>query len=255
MRQLFSTTLAAALACATLGGCTMSGPPAGTGGTRADMAMAPAADAGAAATFTLSVDSAKSRVKLNGVSPQAGRYFLVLSVTIKNQSATPPLLTAGTLFSVITDKSISVPIAAAYATLPGACTDLSVAAGGMLSCPVAFEVPTGQNPVRLDYADPMLRKASAVVPAIDNAPCDVIADWGNANSSACSSCVQTLATSSCGSFSDCSVFESDCLSKQLALPTGSVCTAAKTCNVSAKCATDVSNLATCMASTCAGQCE
>jgi len=124
---------------------------------------------------------------------------------------------------------------------------------GVFSGPVGST--TGQQPVRLDYTDPMMRKATAVVPKIDDVPCDRIADWGNANSSACTACVQNLSTSSCGSFSRCSVFESDCIDKALATPSGSVCTVAKSCNVSANCSDDVGKLAACMASTCAADCE
>lgn len=116
---------------------------------------------------SLTVNAAALRSSLNGTSPQQGRSFLRLDITLANQSVAQPLRADLTLFSVSTAGNLSVLASPSTALLDNECTaDLAVAEGGSISCGLAFEVPDTDQATELVYDDPVSgARLVAAIPA------------------------------------------------------------------------------------------
>lgn len=145
--------------------------PAPEGGAAPPADVAQPADAGAGdvpagADFTLSAGQWSYATQVGTARPQPGRLFVVAIVIVRNASAEPPVTVAPFFFSVETAAGVLYRASPHSAKLSRACTaDASVARGGLLSCEVAFEVPSDQRPVRILYADFAMRTATTALPA------------------------------------------------------------------------------------------
>jgi hypothetical protein len=195
-------------------GCDDKGP-AGTGGDLGgDMGDQPGgtADMGGTSSggFAIAVANADTPYAIEGATAPSGHFFVVVTVTISNTSATPPVSSAAPLFSVKTKAAIVVPSAG----FGDACGELSVAPGGKLSCSLMFRVPVGETAAELEYADGFGRTASAPIPLLPAISCDSVQGWKSISSAACMSCIQT-ANQSCLDLSSCSQTEQTCITSTL----------------------------------------
>lgn len=138
--------------------------------------------------ITLTVDSRSEPTAIGGKAPPAGRRYVELGMTLKNGSlATIPA--AQIYFSVATDQAVVLSASPVAALLTPTCaSDTSVGPSGSFTCELAFEVPTGQEAVRLEYDDKAGHVATAPVPALavdagsdaaDGGAC--MGKWGECN--------------------------------------------------------------------------
>jgi len=230
--------------CAVACGSTDGGTDGGIGG------------GGSNARFSLSAADVKFVSSIMGQRPMTGRNFLTLTATLKNTAEAQPLSTAYPLFSVVTKAGLSV-LTSSYSSLlqPACAADLSVAAGGQVACGLVFEIPTGDTPTQLDYADPMMRRASVDIsaPAPPAPSCNAI---GNSNS-ACQSCAQQR----CSMEASAVVNNSGCLSSLMCLQQQVKAGACDYCNPCAACPTTpacsqaLGALEQCIRANCATECS
>jgi hypothetical protein len=137
---------------------------------------------------------------LDGFSASTGNGYVVLVLTLANQGSLIALSTNPVLFSLRTDRSLVISISPAQGANP--CNPaFSVAVGGTITCSLAFEVPNGQTPSDLLYDDLRGNKATASVPppAAVTPPdaCKETDAWFQNPSSACSTCLDNVFSSTC----------------------------------------------------------
>jgi hypothetical protein len=189
-------------------------------------------------------------------TPQPGRYFARVSVTIENLSRRDPLPVAFALFSLETDNGLVVNGSGDTHSIDPTCatTDLSVSAGGRLACVIVFEVPLRSLPRRLGYRDPSgMRTASVDVPvdprAIAAERC-LDARHGAAPSGSgdiCQSCIRGCSPSR----TRCTMDEGRCVAYALRATGDDACSS---CELSAECAADLIDATDCMVAMCASSC-
>src|SRR5258708_9155129 len=104
--------------------------------------------------FTLRVDKASSRSSLGGLSAASGDTFLVLDVTLANDSVSSALPLNPVDFTVTTASSLVVHASPATSATSSPCRiDVGVASGGSASCDVAFAIGTRDVVPTLPYDD------------------------------------------------------------------------------------------------------
>ena len=206
--------------------------------------------------FSISVTSAQSQLGIGGRLPPSGGSVAVVEVSIANDSATPPVLASAPLFSITTKGAIVVPVSGLVGLLKSPCTDLSVAQGGTLGCSLAFEVPKGDTPVSLDYADGMGRSASASMPALTDGACDTVAGWMNGGGSSCTSCFQSaVAQGRCPNIKSCSSTEGTCIADKIGKSLSAACAVAADCALSPACADAWTAMSDCVVFMCDAICR
>ncbi len=157
---------------ATLGSCTTpheygddddddgSGGTGGTGGTEP------------VPSFSLTVDSSQTRDTIATFQASGGNTYVVLGLTLSNQSVPANLPMDLIYFSLRTANSLVLNASPVSAALDQPCrADLSVAQGGTASCSLAFETPNTETPSELLYDDYAGHATSAPVPAPVLTPC------------------------------------------------------------------------------------
>ena len=133
-----------------------SGGAAGSGGAGIDNGA-----------FTVVVDRADYQLTIKSKQPAAGNRFVTVALTLSNVSVAAPLRSGPENFSLRTDNSLVVLASGASALLAPSCrADLAVAAGGMNSCRLAFELATTESPTELVYDDQQGHVYSAKIPPI-----------------------------------------------------------------------------------------
>jgi len=166
-----------------------AGPDGGSGGFTAGAAGSGNADG----SFAIGVDSASYEAVIASNFPVSGDRFVLIGVTLSNTSVPRPLSTGLANFSLVTDDFLVVLPSSASTLLEPRCRDdLAVAAGGIASCRLAFEVSATQKPAELVYDDQMGHADTAPIPAIPapaTTPCERLGSWLAAESPACSDCV------------------------------------------------------------------
>src|SRR5262249_52297587 len=156
-------------------------------------------EGGVQGAVSLHVDSASASYSLDGLAPKSGNVFVVLSMTLANNGSSVPLSTNPVLFSVRTNQSLVITIAAAQPSNPCDPT-FSVADGGQISCGLVFEIPAAQQATDLLYDDLRGNKATAAIPAIPvptGGACGQTESWSKSTSNACSTCLDTAYQSTC----------------------------------------------------------
>jgi hypothetical protein len=119
-------------------------------------------------SFALSVESAWYRPAIGPVVPAARRTFADLTVTLENRFADPPVAANPAWFSATTESALSVPSDPYGTALVGSsCTpDLSVSAGGRVTCHLVFDLPQGDPPKTLVYRDETGHTGSTAIGAV-----------------------------------------------------------------------------------------
>jgi hypothetical protein len=172
----------------------------GTGSSSGGSSGSSSSSGGIGSTgVSLSVTSADEPASVAGVTPPAGDFLLVVSITLANTGASP-LSTNPVLFSLKTSQSLIVTTSGL--TAANACSPtISVAAGGMLSCSLVFELPAGSTPALVVYDDLHGDRAQAPVPALTTsaATCATFASDLNANKPSCVICLGNAGGSDAGS--------------------------------------------------------
>jgi len=207
------------------------------------------------AGFSLHVDTASFATSISGVTASTGKRFVIVNLTLQNSGAKTPLSTNPVLFSLQTAQSLVISVAAAE---PAKFCDpaISVAAGGSVSCSVAFEMPSDQTAAKLLYDDLHGDVASAGIPTIDTPPatdaCQQAAAWLDSTSSTCSACVDAAASGACAGAEDkyanaCTTCGNSC--DQAA----DYCGCEKSCD-SAQCQTLFQESMACYVTACASKC-
>jgi hypothetical protein len=120
------------------------------------------------------------------------------------------------LFTVTSSQALVYNAAAVEP--PNACdSSVSVASGGMMSCSLAFQVPTSATLKTLGYNDQQGDTATIAMPAISepSAACTTFYGWVAASPSAnCFSCIEAAQTGTCASegsaYSACSTCGTTC---------------------------------------------
>lgn len=120
---------------------------------------------GAPSEITLSVvDETFLATIHDTVRPTEGRRFLAFEVSLQNGSANSVPI-GFQHFQMDTDAALELRPATATAFVKEPCSaDVGVAAGGTYRCNVVFEVPVGQHPTTLHYADERGHSAATEVP-------------------------------------------------------------------------------------------
>ncbi len=234
MGRAFAATLAIFLAA-----CGGGGPGSSSGG------------------FSIAVTMAESQYGIGALTPPSSRFYAVVTVAVSNTSASAPILAAAPLFSVTTSGAIKVPVSGAVASLDSPCTNLSVGQGGQLSCELAFEIPTGDTPVELDYDDGMGHTAATAVPALTDGTCSLVTSWKNTTGSACTSCTQeAVAEGTCPNAQACTQTEVVCIAMQVQMSgSAAFCSAAAACSVSTACAAAWQATSDCVVFRCNTNCR
>jgi hypothetical protein len=200
--------------------------------------------------FSIKVTNAQWQYGIGSARPASGRSFAVITVSINNGSLGHPLLAAAPLFSITTKAAISVPISSYFAGVDSPCSNLSVAKGGTLACSLAFEVPTGDVPVELDYDDKMGDTATVTIEAVARS-CPA-SGWTNASTSQCVSC---SSSASCPQAKSCTMSEATCISNALAGWPSSLCSLTRGCTLSASCAAEIEQYVDCINYECDESCR
>lgn len=126
--------------------------------------------------FSIVVNEATSHYTLTEVTPSPGNWFVTLDLTLFNVSVSTPLSMAQTNFSLQTDDALVVQAHVVSASLDPSCrSDVAVAAGGMASCQLAFEIGRVQTPTALVYDDKQGHLYTAPVPPVQVTPaCEIV---------------------------------------------------------------------------------
>lgn len=146
------------------GGGSPSTDDGGTVDTPSPTDQVPPQDGMVSAGFSLAVDRWSFTPTAGTSDPPAGTRFVLVHLTIRNESASPAVGLSYSRYSLQTSGAIVVRPHSSSAIVSGSCGDVAVAAGGMASCDVVFAIPTAQQPTRLLYADELMRMASANFP-------------------------------------------------------------------------------------------
>lgn len=203
--------------------------------------------------FSLHVVTASAEVSVGGVRASTGKQFIVVNLTLKNDSASAPLSTNPLFFSLKTSQSLVITFAGV--SPENLCdSSVSVATGGNLSCAIAFEMPSDQTAAALLYDDLKGHKASAAIPPIDKADdsCQTTEDWYGASSSICGDCLtnseQTACTTAATAYaSKCTTCTNTCETET------DYCACEKKCDT-AECQTLFQAFNACLVTACAAQC-
>ena len=214
-------------------------------------------DGGASSgSLSLKVDSSTApRSTLDGFTASNGNGYVVLALTLSNESSTTPLSANPVLFSLRTDRSLVIAISSAQPTNP--CNPaFSVATGGTLSCNLAFEVPKGQTPADLLYDDLRGNKATAPVPApapvTGAGACSEMTSWYSNPSAACESCLGSAGNDVCTAFA--TKYTASCNAcSQTCGQNDDPCTCERTCDTS-KCQGLFDAYMKCFYDACSGSC-
>lgn len=126
--------------------------------------QAPSQDGTVRAGFSLAVDRWSFTPTAGTSEPPAGSRFVLVHLTIRNESASLAVGMSYPRYSLQTSGAIVVRPHSSSAIVSGSCGDVAVATGGMASCDVVFAIPSTQQPTRLLYADELMRMASADFP-------------------------------------------------------------------------------------------
>jgi hypothetical protein len=149
----------ALIALATGIGCSSSSSSAPPGGEPADTGGT------SSGGFSLRVVKAGLTQKLSPIAAGAGNVFVVLDVTIKNDSVTPSLSENLAFFALSTKSSLVVHASPATATTATPCrAEVGVASGGSATCQLAFEIATSDVATTLAFDDLQGHTASASIP-------------------------------------------------------------------------------------------
>ncbi|MBI4511007.1 MAG: DUF4352 domain-containing protein [Deltaproteobacteria bacterium] len=150
-------------------------------------------DQAQATGFSLRADSAQYSRSIAGRSPQEGRRFLEVDLTMVNRDEAVPIPMSLALFSVTTRSGLSVRASATSALAKTPCPqDISVAKGGQLSCRLVFEVPRTEEPISLIYDDGTGRNATAPLSiAPETRPCETLEPAWSSSDEKCRQCLGT----------------------------------------------------------------
>lgn len=166
------------------GGASSGGTSAGGGGTSGDPG-----------SITLTVNVATSPGKIGVFSPDPGRTFVAINLTLDNVSAPSPIPVTLPFFSLSTANGLALTTSAKSAEVYTSCAgDTSISAGSQYTCSLAFEVPTGDSPKQLSYDDHVGHTASAPVSITQpeaGPGCNTTATW-TGGSTACGQCMDTF---------------------------------------------------------------
>jgi hypothetical protein len=184
----------ATLLSASCGGGDRSSPDVSAGGGGSGVG-AGGSNVGAGGTVAISVGTVASPSILAGSSPGAERYFLTVQATLHDVSAPEAVPVGFTNYTLATTKGLVIMPSTVSALLSMPCaSDTSVSAGAAYSCTIVFEMPSGDSPTLLTYADPRGDTATAPVsytvpPLPVSAACNTFATYQHVVSAACDQCV------------------------------------------------------------------
>jgi hypothetical protein len=148
----------------------------------------------------LTIGSASSTNEISSVMAQAGDVFVIVDIALANSGAKTALSTNPVLFTVTSGQALVYN--AAPVEPPNACdSSVSVANGGMMSCSLAFQVPTGATLKTLGYNDQQGDTATVAMPAISepSAACTTVYGWIANPPANCFECVESAQTGTCAS--------------------------------------------------------
>jgi hypothetical protein len=163
----------------------------------------------------LTIGSASSTNDISSVMAQGSDVFVIVDITLENSGAKAALSTNPVLFTVTSDQALVYN--AAPVDPPNACdSSVSVASGGMMSCALAFQVPSAATLNTLGYNDQQGDTATVAMPAISepSAACTTFYSWPTSSSESCFECLQSAQSGTCASegsaYSACSTCGTTC---------------------------------------------
>ena len=121
--------------------------------------------------FSLRVTKAGLTSKLGVLSASSGNVFVVVDLTLSNDSVASSLSESAALFTVTTKAALVVRASPASAVTATPCRpEVAVGSGGTATCQLAFEIATSDVAATLGYDDAQGHTATAAVPAARNLP-------------------------------------------------------------------------------------
>ena len=135
------------------------------------------------------VDGYEVRLRVAGSGASTGRVFVKAELTLVNEAGEPAAPAAYNRFALETGAEASVRPWPGSLLLDRPCAlDAEVAAGGALSCEVAFEVAEGDSPQVLHWSDDEGRAASAPFTG-EPRPVPICEELGSSGSGDCFTCI------------------------------------------------------------------
>ena len=182
-------------------------------------------------------------------APSCSRY-LVINLSLRNQSETQPLSLDQDFFSVQTSAGLVLSNTSVSYMLSDGCTSrVAVASGGMASCSIAIQMPRSEVPARLIYRDAAMRSTSLPLPPPERPDCNVGFPFYTRGGSCLSPCTAQMNEV----FRLESQIRSYCVTRTCTTAV-QVCGQPDMCFVNAECRAAVLAVTECAAQSCAPAC-